>query len=166
MKHITKIQLEKILISLIKKIDYRASNIKVVNAREGISKIMVDHVYEDQPSLNELNIEWVSFGRNYDGDLFYDVDGVEGRHYFGNQDYSADLQIAWSFVQQQLYKFGVHSESYYGQDGIHEQISDGTFLNQKDLEENVFDRKPSEAVSKAYSEAFYKDFPEYREEKA
>jgi len=166
MKHITKIQLEKILISLIKKIDYRASNIKVVNAREGISKIMVDHVYEDQPSLNELNIEWVSFGRNYDGDLFYDVDGVEGRHYFGNQDYSADLQIAWSFVQQQLYKFGVHSESYYGQDGIQEVIGDGTFLNQKDLEENVFDRKPSEAVSKAYSEAFYRDFPECREERS
>ena len=165
MKHITKIQLEKILISLIKKIDYRASNIKVVNAGEGISKIMVDHVYEDQPSLNELNIEWVSFGRNYDGDLFYDVDGVEGRHYFGNQDYSADLQIAWSFVQQQLYKFGVHSESYFGQDGIQEVIGDGTFLNQKDLEENVFDRKPSEALSKAYSEAFYKDFPEYRKER-
>ena len=165
MKHITIIHLEKILISLIKKIDYRASNIKVVNAGEGISKIMVDHVYEDQPSLNELNIEWVSFGRNYDGDLFYDVDGVEGRHYFGNQDYSADLQIAWSFVQQQLYKFGVHSESYFGQDGIQEVIGDGTFLNQKDLEENVFDRKPSEALSKAYSEAFYKDFHEYRKER-
>ena len=166
MKTITKIQLEKILISLIKKIDYRASNIKVLNAGEGISKIMVDHVYKDQPSLNELNIEWVSFGRNYDGNLFYDVDGVEGRHYFGEQDYSADLQIAWSFVQQQLYKFGVHSESYYGKDGIQEVIGDGTFLNQKDLEENVFDRKPSESVSKAYSEVFYRDFPEYREERS
>jgi hypothetical protein len=164
MKTITKIQLEKILISLIKKIDYRASNIKVLNAGEGISKIMVDHVYKDQPSLNELNIEWVSFGRNYDGNLFYDVDGVEGRHYFGEQDYSADLQIAWSFVQQQLYKFGVHSESYYGKDGIQEVIGDGTFLNQKDLEENVFDRKPSKSVRKAYSEAFYRDFPECREE--
>lgn len=168
MSNLTLKQLEKILISLIKKIDTQASNIRVVEEL-GVhhSKIIVDYVYEDEfKDLNEYDKEWVSFGVGRDGYMFYDVDGVQGRHYFGNQDYSADLQIAWSFVQQQLYKFGVHSESYYGQDGIHEQISDGTFLNQKDLEENVFDRKPSEAVSKAYSEAFYKDFPEYREEKA
>ena len=164
MKHITKIQLEKILISLIKKIDYRASNIKVVNAGEGISKIMVDHVYKDQPSLNELNIEWVSFGRNYDGNLFYDVDGVEGRHYFGEQDYAVDLQTAWAYVQQQLAKYNVHSESYYGQDGISEVIYNGkSYVN---LEEDVFARKPSEASQKACSEAFYRDFPECREEKA
>lgn len=166
MNNLTLKQLEKILISLIKKIDKQASNIRVVEVL-GVhhSKIIVDYIYEDEfKSLNKYDQEWVSFGVGRDGYMFYDVDGVKGRHYFGNQDYSADLQIAWSFVQQQLYKFGVHSESYYGQDGIHEQIGDGTFLNQKDLEENVFDRKPSEAVSKAYSEAFYKDFPEYREE--
>ena len=168
MKNLTLKQLEKILISLIKKIDTQASNIRVVEVL-GVhhSKIIVDYVYEDEfKDLNEYDKEWVSFGVGRDGYMFYDVDGVQGRHYFGNQDYSADLQIAWSFVQQQLYKFGVHSESYYGQDGIYEVIGDGTFLNQKDLEENVFDRKPSEAVSKAYSEAFYRDFPEYREEKA
>ena len=166
MKNLTLKQLERILISLIKKIDKQASNIRVVEVL-GVhhSKIIVDYIYEDEfKSLNEYDQEWVSFGVGRDGYMFYDVDGVKGRHYFGNQDYSADLQIAWSFIQQELYKFGVHSESYYGQDGIHEQIGDGTFLNQKDLEENVFDRKPSEAVSKAYSEAFYKDFPEYREE--
>ncbi len=168
MKNLTLKQLEKILISLIKKIDTQASNIRVVEEL-GVhhSKIIVDYVYEDEfKDLNEYDKEWVSFGVGRDGYMFYDVDGVQGRHYFGNQDYSADLQIAWSFVQQQLYKFGVHSESYYGQDGIQEVIGDGTFLNQKDLEENVFDRKPSEAVSKAYSEAFYRDFPEYRKERA
>ena len=168
MKNLTLKQLEKILISLIKKIDTQASNIRVVEEL-GVhhSKIIVDYIYEDEfKDLNEYDQEWVSFGVGRDGYMFYDVDGVKGRHYFGHQDYSADLQIAWSFIQQELYKFGVHSESYYGQDGIHEQIGDGTFLNQKDLEENVFDRKPSEAVSKAYSEAFYKDFPEYREESA
>ena len=168
MKNLTLKQLEKILISLIKKIDTQASNIRVVEVL-GVhhSKIIVDYVYEDEfKDLNEYDKEWVSFGVGRDGYMFYDVDGVQGRHYFGNQDYSADLQIAWSFVQQQLYKFGVHSESYYGQDGIYEVIGDGTFLNQKDLEENVFDRKPSEAVSKAYSEAFYRDFPECREERS
>jgi len=168
MKNLTLKQLEKILISLIKKIDTQASNIRVVEVL-GVhhSKIIVDYVYEDEfKDLNEYDKEWVSFGVGRDGYMFYDVDGVQGRHYFGNQDYSADLQIAWSFIQQQLYKFGVHSESYYGQDGIYEVIGDGTFLNQKDLEENVFDRKPSEAVSKAYSEAFYRDFPEYRKERA
>ena len=168
MKNLTLKRLEKILISLIKKIDTQASNIRVVEVL-GVhhSKIIVDYVYEDEfKSLNKYDVEWVSFGVQKDGNMFYDVDGVEGRHYFGNQDYSADLQIAWSFIQQQLYKFGVHSESYYGKDGIQEVIGDGTFLNQKDLEENVFDRKPSEAVSKAYSEAFYRDFPEYRKERA
>ena len=168
MKNLTLKRLEKILISLIKKIDTQASNIRVVEVL-GVhhSKIIVDYVYEDEfKSLNKYDVEWVSFGVQKDGNMFYDVDGVEGRHYFGNQDYSANLQIAWSFIQQQLYKFGVHSESYYGKDGIQEVIGDGTFLNQKDLEENVFDRKPSEAVSKAYSEAFYRDFPEYRKERA
>tara|TARA_R100001463_G_scaffold89540_1_gene144298 strand:- start:555 stop:1076 length:522 start_codon:yes stop_codon:yes gene_type:complete len=173
MKNLTLKQLEKILISLIKKIDTEASNIRVIEEylpspnNRHINKIIVDYIYEDEfKDLNEYDKEWVSFGIGRDGNMFYDIDGVKGRHYFGNQDYSADLQIAWSFIQQELYKFGVHSESYYGQDGIHEVIGDGTFLNQKDLEENVFDRKPSEAVSKAYSEAFYKDFPEYREESA
>ena len=167
MKNLTLKELDKILISLIKKIDTEASNIRVVEVL-GVhhSKIIVDYVYEDEfKDLNEYDKEWVSFGVQKDGNMFYDVDGVKGRDYFGNQDYSADLQIAWSFVQQQLYKFGKHSESYYGQDGIQEVIGDETFLNQKDLEENVFDRKPSEAVSQAYSKAFYKDFPEYKEEK-
>ena len=166
MKNLTLKQLEKILISLIKKIDTEASNIRVVEVL-GVhhSKIIVDYVYEDEfKDLNEYDKEWVSFGVGRDGNMFYDVDGVQGRNYFGNQDYSADLQIALSFIQQQLYKFGVHSESYYGQDGIHEVIGDGTFLNKKDLEENVFDRKPSKSVRKAYSEAFYRDFPECREE--
>jgi len=164
MKNITKIQLEEILISLIKKIDYRASNIKVIYVGEGISKIMVDHIYKDQPSLNKLNIEWVSFGKNYDGNLFYDVDGVEGRHYFGEQDYAVDLQIAWAYVQQQLAKYNVHSESYYGQDGILEVIYNGkSYVN---LEEDVFAKEPSEASQKACREAFYRDFPEYRKESA
>jgi hypothetical protein len=96
--------------------------------------------------------------------MFYDVDGVQGRHYFGEQDYSVDLAIAWSYIQQQLASYNLHSESYYGRDGICEQISDGK--SYVDLNENVFERKPSEAVQKAYRDAFYRDFPECREEKA
>tara|TARA_B100001939_G_scaffold152415_1_gene131708 strand:- start:25 stop:555 length:531 start_codon:yes stop_codon:yes gene_type:complete len=166
MKNITLKQLEKILISLIKKIDKQASNIRVVEEL-GIhhSKIIVDYIYEDEfKSLNEYDKEWVSFGIGRDGYMFYDVDGVQGRNYFGHQDYAVDLQTAWAYVQQQLAKFNVHSESYYGQDGIHEQIFDGkSYIN---LEEDVFARKPSEASQKACSEAFYRDFPEYREENA
>ncbi len=169
MKHITINRLEKILISLIKKVDHRASNIRVATAKSSLgqtSMIKVDHVDKDFPELDKFNIDWISFGINQDGKLFYHVDGLEGRYYFGEQDYSADLQIAWSFIQQQLHQFGVHSESKTGHDGSVEIIVDGTLLDQKDLEENVFDRKPSEAVRKAYSETFYKDFPECREERA
>jgi hypothetical protein len=86
--------------------------------------------------------------------MFYDVDGVQGRHYFGDQDYSVDLGIAWSYIQQQLAPYNLHSESYYGQDGIHEQISDGK--SYVDLNENVFNRKPSEASQQACRDAFYK----------
>ena len=166
MENLTLKQLEKILISLIKKIDTEASNIRVVDVL-GVhhSKIIVDYVYEDEfKSLNEYDIEWVSFGVGRDGYMFYDVDGVQGRHYFGDQDYSVDLGIAWSYIQQQLAPYNLHSESYYGQDGIHEQISDGK--SYVDLNENVFNRKPSEASKQACRDAFYNDFPEYRKESA
>jgi hypothetical protein len=166
MENLTLKQLEKILISLIKKIDTEASNIRVVDVL-GVhhSKIIVDYVYEDEfKSLNEYDIEWVSFGVGRDGYMFYDVDGVQGRHYFGDQDYSVDLGIAWSYIQQQLAPYNLHSESYYGQDGIHEQISDGK--SYVDLNENVFNRKPSEASQQACRDAFYNDFPEYRKESA
>ena len=162
-KNITTKRLEKILISLIKKVDYQASNIKVVS-ENNYNVIKVDHTYKNYPELNKLNIDWVSFGKNESGHLFYDVDGSEGRHYFGEQEYSVDLQVAWSYVQQELAKYNCHSEPYYS-DGIMEEIFDGTNLNQKDLEENVFDRKPSEAVSKACNDAFLKDFPEVEKER-
>jgi len=165
MKHITKKRLEKILISLIKKIDKQASNIRVIEEylpspnNRHINKIIVDYVYEDEfKSLNKYDKEWISFGVGRDGYMFYDVDGVEGRHYFGHQDYSADLQIAWSYVQQELAKYNSHSESRSGYDGSVEEIYEGTNLTQKDLEENVFDRKPSEAVQKAYAKAFENDY--------
>ena len=64
MKNLTLKQLEKILISLIKKIDTQASNIRVVEVL-GVhhSKIIVDYVYEDEfKDLNEYDKEWVSFG--------------------------------------------------------------------------------------------------------
>ena len=164
MKNLTLKQLEEILISLIKKIDTEASNIRVVDVL-GVhhNKIIVDYVYEEEfKSLNKYDVEWVSFGVGRDGYMFYDVDGVQGRHYFGDQDYSVDLAIAWSYIQQQLASYNLHSESYYGQDGIHEQIFDGK--SYVDLNENVFDRKPSEASQKACRDAFYNDFPEYRKE--
>lgn len=166
MKNLTLKQLEKILISLIKKIDTEASNIRVVEEL-GVhhSKIIVDYIYEDEfKSLNKYDKEWVSFGVGRDGNMFYDVDGVQGRNYFGEQDYAVDLQTAWAYVQQQLAKYNVHSESYYGQDGIQEEIVSGkSYVN---LEEDVFAKEPSEASQKACREAFYKDFPEYREESA
>ena len=169
MKHITKKRLEKILISLIKKVDHRADNIRVATAKSSLgetSMIKVDHVDKNFPELDKFNIDWVSFGIDQNGKLFYHVDGLEGRYHFGEQEYNADLQIAWSYVQQELAKYNSHSESRSGYDGSAEEIYEGTNLTQKDLEENVFDRKPSESVSKAYSEAFYRDFPEYRKEKA
>ena len=170
MKNLTLKGLEKILISLIKKIDKQASNIRVIEEylpspnNRHINKIIVDYVYEDEfKSLNKYDKEWISFGVGRDGYMFYDVDGVEGRHYFGHQDYAVDLQTAWAYIQQQLAKFNVHSESYYGQDGIHEQIFDGK--SYVDLDEDVFAKKPTEQQRKACNEAFYKDFPEFRKER-
>lgn len=167
MKNLTLKQLEKILISLIKKIDKQASNIRVIEEylpspnNRHINKIIVDYVYEDEfKSLNKYDKEWISFGVGRDGYMFYDVDGVEGRHYFGHQDYAVDLQTAWAYIQQQLAKFNVHSESYYGQDGIHEQIFDGK--SYVDLDEDVFAKQPTEQQRKACNEAFYRDFPEYK----
>jgi hypothetical protein len=167
MKNLTLKQLEKILISLIKKIDKQASNIRVIEEylpspnNRHINKIIVDYVYEDEfKSLNKYDKEWISFGVGRDGYMFYDVDGVEGRHYFGYQDYAVDLQTAWTYVQQQLAKFNVHSESYYGQDGIYEQISDGK--SYVDLDEDVFAKEPTEQQRKACNEAFYIDYPEYK----
>ena len=37
-------------------------------------------------------------------------------------------------------------------------------LLKKDLEENVFDRKPKESVHKAYMKAFCNDYPDCRTE--
>ncbi len=164
MKHITKKRLEKILISLIKKVDHIASNIRVATAKSSLgetSMIKVDHVDKNFPELDKFNIDWVSFGIDQDGKLFYHVDGLEGRYYFGEQDYSADLQIAWSYIQQELAKYNSHSESRSGYDGSAEEIYEGTNLTQKDLEENVFDRKPSEAVQKAYAKAFENDYGKF-----
>ena len=161
MKHITKKRLEKILISLIKKVDHRADNIRVATAKSSLgetSMIKVDHVDKNFPELDKFNIDWVSFGIHQDGKLFYHVDGLEGRYHFGEQEYNADLQIAWSYVQQELAKYNSHSESRSGYDGSAEEIYEGTNLTQKDLEENVFDRKPSEAVQKAYAKAFENDY--------
>ena len=161
MKHITKKRLEKILISLIKKVDHRADNIRVATAKSSLgetSMIKVDHVDKNFPELDKLNVDWVSFGIHQDGKLFYHVDGLEGRYHFGEQEYNADLQIAWSYVQQELAKYNSHSESRSGYDGSAEEIYEGTNLTQKDLEENVFDRKPSEAVQKAYAKAFENDY--------
>jgi len=171
MSNLTLKQLEKILISLIKKIDTEASNIRVIEEylpspnNRHINKIIVDYIYEDEfKSLNKYDKEWVSFGVGRNGIMFYDVDGVQGRYYFGEQDYSVDLQTAWAYVQQQLAKYNVHSESYYGQDGIQEEIVSGkSYIN---LEEDVFAKKPSEASQKACRDAFYNDFPEYKEESA
>ena len=161
MKNITIKRLEKILISLIKKIDKEASNIRVVNAFRVHPKIIVDYVYEDEfKSLNKYDVEWVSFGVGKDGYMFYDVDGVKGRHYFGHQDYAVDLQTAWAYVQQQLAKYNVHSESYYGKDGIYEQIFDGK--SYVDLDEDVFAKQPTEKQRKACNDAFYRDFPEFK----
>ena len=168
MKTITLKQLEKILISLIKKIDTEASNIRVIEEylpspnNRHINKIIVDYVYKDEfKSLNKYDEQWVSFGLGKNGIMFYDVDGVQGRHYFGQQDYSANMQIAWSYVQQELAKYNSHSESYYGRDGICEEIFDGELYG-IDLKENVFLRQPSEAVRKAYNNAFYNDYPELK----
>ena len=167
MSSITKKRLEKILISLIKKVDHRATNIKVATAKSSLgetSMIKVDYIEADQTISDKLNVEWVSFGIDQDGKLFYHVDGLEGRHYFGEQDYSADLQIAWSYVQQELAKYNSHSESRSGYDGSAEEIYEGTNLTQKDLEENVFERKPSEAVQKAYAKAFENDYGRWLKE--
>ena len=167
MSNITKKRLEKILISLIKKVDYRASNIRVATAKSSLGErsiIKVDHVYKNFPGLDKFNIDWIIFGIDQDGKLFYHVDGLEGRHYFGEQDYSADLQIAWSYVQQELAKYNSHSESRSGFDGSAEEIYEGTNLTQKDLEENVFERKPSEAVQKAYAKAFENDYGRWLKE--
>jgi|TARA_R100001530_G_scaffold93990_1_gene65240 hypothetical protein len=164
MKHITKKRLEKILISLIKKVDHRASNIRVATAKSSLgetSMIKVDHVDKNFPELDKFNIDWVCFGIDQDGKLFYHVDGLEGRGHFGEQDYSADLQIAWSYVQQELAKYNSHSESRSGYDGSVEEIYEGTNLTQKDLEENVFDRKPSEATQKHYAKAFENDYGKF-----
>ena len=161
MKHITKKRLEKILISLIKKVDHTASNIRVATAKSSLgetSMIKVDHVDKNFPELDKFNIDWVSFGIDQNGKLFYHVDGLEGRYHFGEQEYNADLQIAWSYVQQELAKYNSHSESRSGYDGSAEEIYEGTNLTQKDLEENVFDRKPSEAAQKHYSKAFENDY--------
>jgi len=160
MKTITKKQLENILISLIKKIDLLASNISVEN-KEHSSIIKVDYIDSDFPQLNKFNSAWVKFGKNNEGRLFFDVDGMQGQMFFGEHDYAYDLQIAWSYVQQELAKYNLHSESYYGQDGIYEEIFDGTNLDAKDLEENVFDRKPSKEVQLAIQEKMKKDFPEF-----
>ena len=151
MKPITKNQLEKILISLIKKIDPQASNIVVEQRPDNRSVIKVDH-------MDKKNVAWVAFGKKEN--LYFDVDGMHGGHFFGEQDYSYDMQIAWSYVQQQLAKFNAHSESYHGHDGIHEEIFDGTNLTKKELAENVFDREPSKQVQLAIQEKFKKDFPE------
>jgi hypothetical protein len=161
MKNLTLKRLEKILISLIKKIDHRASNIRVATAKSSLgetSMIKVDYIEADETVSDKLNVDWISFGINQDGKLFYHIDGLEGRHHFGEQDYSADLQIAWSYIQQELAKYNSHSESRTGYDGSVEEIYEGTNLTQKDLEENVFDRVPSEAVQKAYAKAFENDY--------
>ena len=163
MTTITTKRLEKILISLIQKIDTDATNIRV-NTTGTTSMIKVDHIYKGFPELDKLNVDWVSFGKNSRGNLFYHVDGLYGRHFFGEQEYCADLAVAWSFVQQELYKYDCHSESWSGYDGSVEEISDGTNLTQKDLEENVFDRNEKEGVHKAYMKAFYNDFPDCRTE--
>ena len=165
MKTITKKQLEKILISLIKKIDVLASNIKVVTTGD-TSIIKVDYIDLDFPQLNKFNSAWVKFGKNNEGRLFFDVDGMQGQMFFGEHDYSYNLQIALSYVQQELAKYNVHSESYYGQDGIYEEIFDGTNLTKKELEENVFDREPSKQVQLAIQNKFEKDFPEFKRENA
>ena len=161
MKHITKKRLEKILISLIKKVDHRADNIRVATAKSSLgetSMIKVDYIEADETVSDKLNVDWVSFGIHQDGKLFYHVDGLEGRYHFGEQEYNADLQIAWSYVQQELAKYNSHSESRSGYDGSAEEIYEGTNLTQKDLEENVFDREPSEAVQKAYAKTFENDY--------
>ena len=163
MTTITTKRLEKILISLIQKIDTDATNIRV-NTAGTTSMIKVDHIYKGFPELDKLNVDWVSFGINQNGKLFYHVDGLYGRQFFGEQDYSADLQIAWSYVQQELAKYNSHSESRSGYDGSVEEISDETNLTKKDLEENVFDRKPKESVHKAYMKAFCNDYPDCRTE--
>jgi len=163
MEKLTLKRLEKILISLIKKIDKEASNIRVVEEL-GVhhKKIIVDYVFEEEfKSLNKFNQEWVSFGVNRNGYMFYDVDGVKGGDYFGPQDYAVDLQTAWAYIQQQLAKYDMHSESYYGRDGIHEVIDEGK--SYVDLNEDVFAVKPSEESLKACREAFEKDFPEFKE---
>ena len=158
---ITKKQLEKILISLIQKIDSLASNIVVEQRPNNRNVIKVDYIDENFPQTNLQNVAWVVFGKNDDGNLFYDVDGMHGGHFFGEQDYSYDMQIAWSYIQQQLAKFNAHSESFHGYDGIYEEILEGTNLDAKDLEENVFERKPSRQVQLAVQEKFKKDFPEF-----
>ena len=161
MKNITKKRLEKILISLIKKVDPRATNIKVTTAGgtwKETSMIQVDYIEADKTISDKLNVDWINFGIDRDGILFYHVDGLGGRHHFGEQDYSADLQIAWSYVQQELAKYNSHSESRSGYDGSVEEIYKGTNLTPKDLEENVFERKPSEAVRSAYTNAFENDY--------
>jgi len=160
MKTITKNRLKKILISLIKKIDQEASNIRVIKNNDYTNLIKVDYIYKDQPTLNKLDVVWCSFGTR-DNRLFYDVSGYQGRHYFGEQDYSADMQIAWSYVQQELARYNSHSESYYGFDGTMEMIGDGELYG-INLKENVFLRQPSEAVRKAYNNAFYNDYPELK----
>ena len=152
MKPITKNQLEKILISLIKKIDPQASNIVVEQRPNNRSVIKVDY-------MDKKNVAWVAFGKKEN--LYFDVDGMHGGHFFGEQDYSYDMQIAWSYVQQQLAKFNAHSESYHGHDGIYEEIFDGTHMTEKELAENVFERTPSEQVQLAIQEKFKKDFPEF-----
>ena len=161
MKTITKKQLENILISLIKKIDSLASNIVVEQRPNNRNVIKVDYIDKNFPETNLKNVAWVVFGKNDDGNLFFDVDGMHGGHFFGEQDYSYDMQIAWSYIQQQLAKFNAHSESFHGYDGIYEEIFDGTNLNEKDLEENVFEREPSKQVQLAIQEKFKKDFPEF-----
>ncbi len=72
---ITKKQLEKILISLIQKIDSLASNIVVEQRPNNRNVIKVDYIDENFPQTNLKNVAWVVFGKNDDGNLFYDVDG-------------------------------------------------------------------------------------------
>jgi|TARA_Y100000296_G_scaffold59686_1_gene68994 hypothetical protein len=173
-KKLTIIRLEKILREMISKVDTRATNFKV-SKKDGIDfyTISVDVVensaftYEGKfyPESKKLDTAWVCFGKNEDGVFFYSVDGIEGRHYFGHQDYNQNLQIAYSFIQQKLAPYNLHTEGMAGDDydGVDEKVYEGTNLNADDLKENVFERKSTPEVQKAYSKAFERDYPEVLE---
>ena len=122
-KKLTIIRLEKILREMISKVDTRATNFKVRKS-DGIDSYMISvdvlenkaFTYEGKfyPESKKLDVDWVYFGKNKDGVFFYSVDGIEGRHYFGHQDYNQNLQIAYSFIQQKLAPYNLEFRNKYG----------------------------------------------------